>query len=390
MPTALRSMKLSMLSASNAIGLFRVLRNSRWRSAQLLILCYHGISIADEHEWAPGLYMTADMFAARLELLRRRHCTVLPLDEAVRRLYDGTLPPRSVVITFDDGNADFHARAWPVLKAFGHPATVYLTTYYSEVNVPVFPVAVSYVLWKGRGVERPLLTPSGRPIAIDTTSASARRRTQRELLLHAQDEHMSAGDKDRLVERLATSLSVDYGAIKRKRLLHVMNADEVREVAAAGIDVQLHSHRHRSPPTREPYRDEIAQNRERIVSLTGTRPRHFCYPSGVWQPAFAQWLEEEGVYSATTTEPGIASPRSDRYRLPRLLDHSELTPIEFDAWLTGLGALLPHRALGSHSVDQKGRLAVRPVGSAPRAIDAWRPGLGSEIQGVAHTAESGE
>jgi peptidoglycan/xylan/chitin deacetylase (PgdA/CDA1 family) len=375
-----------MLSASSAVGLFRVLRNSRWRSAQLLILCYHGISIDDEHEWAPGLYMTADMFAARLALLRRRQCTVLPLEEGVRRLYDGTLPPRSVVITFDDGNADFHARAWPVLKSFGHPATVYLTTYYSEVNVPVFPVAVSYVLWKGRGVERPLATP-GRAIAIDTTSESARRRTHRDLLRHAQDEGMSAADKDRLVERLAASLGVDYGAIKRKRLLHLMNEDEVREVAAGGIDVQLHSHRHRSPPTRELYRAEIAENRERIVPLTGTRPRHFCYPSGVWQPAFARWLEEEGVSSATTTEPGIASPRSDRYRLPRLLDHSELTPIEFDAWLTGLGALLPHRPLGTNSVDEKGRLAI---GAASPPVAGWHPGLGSEIQGVGHAAESGE
>jgi len=103
MASALRRIKLSMLDMSSAVGLFRLLRNSRWRGSQLLILCYHGISMDDEHEWAPGLYMTPETFAARLDQLRRSECTVLPLDEAVHRLYDGTLPPRSVALTFDDG-----------------------------------------------------------------------------------------------------------------------------------------------------------------------------------------------------------------------------------------------------------------------------------------------
>ena len=124
----LRPLKLSLLRASRTAGLFRLARNSRPRTQRLLILCYHGISIDDEHEWAPGLYMSQDAFASRLTLLQRGGYAVLPLDEAVRRLYDGTLPPRSVAITFDDGNFDFYSRAWPVLQAAGMPATVWSGT----------------------------------------------------------------------------------------------------------------------------------------------------------------------------------------------------------------------------------------------------------------------
>jgi peptidoglycan/xylan/chitin deacetylase (PgdA/CDA1 family) len=347
----LRTLKLSLLNVSRAAGAFRLVRNTRWRGEQLLIVGYHGVSIDDEHAWAPGLYMTADGLASRLELLRRRRCAVLPLEEAVRRLYDGTLPPRSVALTFDDGNFDFYSRAWPLLKAYQFPATVYLTTYYCETNLPVFPLVVSYMLWKRRGLEFSFPLSSHGDVRLDTRSADGRRRAQQTIVRFAQVEGMSAKEKDALAERLGDIVDADYAEIKRKRLMHIMNPEEVREVAAAGVDIQLHTHRHRSPPDEERYRAEIATNRERIVALTGETPRHFCYPSGVWMPRFSTWLGEEGLLSATTTEPGIASARLDRFRLPRLLDHSEMTPIEFDAWLCGLGALLPRRPVGSHAVE---------------------------------------
>ena len=126
----LATAKRSFLRASRRAGLFGLAARSRWRTQRLLILCYHGISIDDEHEWAPGLFMSPGDFEGRLRMLRDRKCNVLGLDDGIRRLYDGDLPPRSVVITFDDGTFDFHERAWPLLQAYEMPATVYLTTYY--------------------------------------------------------------------------------------------------------------------------------------------------------------------------------------------------------------------------------------------------------------------
>jgi peptidoglycan/xylan/chitin deacetylase (PgdA/CDA1 family) len=360
----LRTLKLSLLNVSRAAGAFRLFRNTRRRGEQLLIICYHGVSIEDEHEWRPGLYMTPDGFAGRLELLRRRRCAVLPLAEAVRRLYDGTLPPRSVVLTFDDGNFDFYSRVWPLLRAYQLPATVYLTTYYCETNLPVFPLVVSYLLWKRPGLEFSFPLSSQGDVRLDTRSADGRRRTEQALVRFAHVEGMSAKEKDALAERLANILDVDYAEIRRKRLMHIMNPQEVREIAAEGVDIQLHTHRHRSPPDEERYRAEIATNRERIVALTGAIPRHFCYPSGVWMPRFSNWLGDEGLLSATTCEPGMATARQDRFRLRRLLDHSEMTPVEFDAWLSGLGALLPRRSVGSHAVDADGRPLLEQLAGA--------------------------
>src|SRR5207249_6912137 len=124
---------------------------SSWRTRRLLILGYHGVSQDDEHMWNPALYMSQNALRHRMELLIQNNCSVLPLAEAVARLERNDLPPRAITITFDDGCYDFFTRAYPVIREFRFPVTVYQTSYYSSFNRPVFDVACSYVLWKGAG-----------------------------------------------------------------------------------------------------------------------------------------------------------------------------------------------------------------------------------------------
>jgi peptidoglycan/xylan/chitin deacetylase (PgdA/CDA1 family) len=72
----------------------------------------------------------------------------------------------------------------------------------------------------------------------------------------------------------------------------------VQEIARNGVDVQLHAHRHRTPEDEVLFREEIQENRSRIRELTATEPIQFCYPSGVYSPAFLPWLRTERVVSA--------------------------------------------------------------------------------------------
>src|SRR5215469_12342095 len=147
----LRQMKLATLQLLKSGGIFDLVASSRWRQQRLLILCYHGISLNDEHRWRPGLYMEPAVLEQRLETLKRGSYAVLPLGESLEQLRAGTLPPRSVAITFDDGAYDFYKQAFPLLKSYGFPVTVYQTTYYTDFQRPVFNLITSYMLWKKRG-----------------------------------------------------------------------------------------------------------------------------------------------------------------------------------------------------------------------------------------------
>ena len=143
-----RRMRHAGLAMFRAFGGLGLVAASAWRQRRVLILCYHGVSLDDEHEWDPELFVTPAFLRRRFEILRDNGYAVLPLDEAVTRCANCTLPPRSVVLTFDDGLSDFAQIVAPLLAEFGCPATVYVTTYYSEKRWPVPPPILSYLLWK--------------------------------------------------------------------------------------------------------------------------------------------------------------------------------------------------------------------------------------------------
>lgn len=335
-----RGLALSILKSSGAL---RRIADSRWRQQRLLILCYHGISIDDEHQWRPALFMSPARFEERLERLRRGGYAVLGLEEGVDRLYDGTLPPRSVVLTFDDGTYDFYERAFPLLGKFGFPATVYQRSDYSGRRLPVFRVTASYLLWKGRG-KRAELTLGAETVHVDTRTDAGRSRTQAEIIdfVHSSGR-LSQEHKDQVLTSLSAVLELDYEGIKRKRILQIMAPEEIQRIAESGIDVQLHTHHHRSPRQEEGYRSELRQNRAVIEPLTVRSADHFCYPSGRYGELFLPWLRREGIRSATTCVPGLAARDHHPLLLPRFIDTMQKTPLEFESWLTGAGDLLTPR-----------------------------------------------
>jgi peptidoglycan/xylan/chitin deacetylase (PgdA/CDA1 family) len=343
----LKKFKQATLASLKASGVFGLADRSRWRRGRLLILAYHGISLADEHEWDASLFMSPADFAARLRLMKRAGCAVLPLGEAVERLYAGDLPEKAVSITFDDGTHDFKERAYPLIAESGLPVTLYLTTFYSEFNRPVFNGVCSYLLWKGRGAALDLKPLTGRDASLDLSTAAARDEAARALREFAEQEKLDAGGKDALAARLARRLKVDYEELCARRLLHILTPDEVKALHDSGVDIQLHTHRHRAPLERALFLREVEDNRRRIREMTGADAEHFCYPSGVYDPRHLPWLEEAGVRTATTCDVGLASRASIPLLLPRLLDSSSLSAVEFEGWLTGVAAAMPRRRVAA-------------------------------------------
>jgi peptidoglycan/xylan/chitin deacetylase (PgdA/CDA1 family) len=342
--------KRRVLGASARLGLLNGVRDSAWRQRRLLILCYHSVSIEDEHQWSGTYSMSPALLESRFRMLRDGGYNVLPLDEAVRRLYDGTLPPRSVALTFDDGMYDFHARAWPLLQQFGFPATVYLTTYYSDYGKPIFGLLCSYVLWRAR-MRRPRPDVSslfGAATSWNLADAAGRARAHRDIMAFTAREQLSLPERSALAERLTDLLGDDYDAIRAKRILTVMTPEEAAEVARQGVDVELHTHRHRTPEDHALFLREIDDNRARIAKIRDGTPRHFCYPSGVYRDEFLPWLREAGVTTATTCDPGLASPRSEPLLLPRLVDTSFLTALDVEGWMTGMSAVYMPRKARAH------------------------------------------
>jgi peptidoglycan/xylan/chitin deacetylase (PgdA/CDA1 family) len=340
----LRYIRGGALRLLKSAGVFDLAKNSRWRSQRLLILCYHGIALEEEHKWIPSLYMHPDLFEQRLRALRTGKYAVLPLGEAVERLYRDDLPPKSVAITFDDGTYDFYAQAYPRLKDYGFPATVYQTTFYCDYRQPVFHLICSYMLWKRRGLVVKAAGVAGIREALDLRTPAGRGETLNHLVAFTKNEKLSEEQKNELAASLALALDLDYPDLVGKRILQLMRPEEISRLAAEGIDFQLHTHRHRTPLDERLFLREIQDNRRRLTEMIGgPATSHFCYPSGVYHLEFLPWLQKEGVISATTCEPSLASLGDSPLLLPRLVDTSGRSPLEFESWLTGVGCFTSRR-----------------------------------------------
>jgi len=97
-----------------------------------LILGYHAISSV----WNSQLAVSQALLREHVARLAARGYIGLTLSDAERRRADGNLPPRSVVITFDDGYAST-LRAAPILAEHGYPGTVFVVTSFVDAGEPL-------------------------------------------------------------------------------------------------------------------------------------------------------------------------------------------------------------------------------------------------------------
>lgn len=340
----LRQSRNAALAAARGVGAFRIAAQSRWRQRRLMVLCFHGVALDDEHEWS-ALYVSAAHLDRRLRQLRTLGCNVLPLGEALARRAANDLPPRAVALTFDDGSADFHTRAWPLLAREGTPAMLYQSTWYVDKPFPVFNPAVSYLLWKGRG-RRLILPWCGTEVVVPPrTDHPAFRALHDGVRAWVARNRLDAEAQTALLAELARRVDVPFESLLERRLLHLMSSAQLRDLDPALIDVQLHTHRHRTAATRDGFLQELEDNARvlRRVLGDGHDLAHFCYPSGEYNAQVVGWLREWGVRSATTCDTGIVHPDTDVLRLPRLVDSMQTPDEVFEAWMTGMAAFFPSR-----------------------------------------------
>lgn len=315
------------LHIMRALGFFWLARHITRRG--LRIICYHGFALADEYRYRSTLFVEGSFFRTRIEYLRRHGYPILRLSEAIEALDKDQLPPCATVITMDDGWSGVYTVGFPIIKELEIPVTVYVTTYYVENPMPVFTVTLSYLFWRTAEVEVRL--PRG--LGLFDLSSQAE---QAEKVAQLYGGSLPPVERLEFLKEMAVALDVSFTEIERQRLFRVMDRQQLHALADAGVDIQLHSHRHQWPLyDKQMVVSEIDENRRFLRQIVSQRLEHFCYPSGVYSPHQAEWLAELGVNSATTIEPGLNYSHTSRFALRRLVDGGRVSDIEFAAEMAG-------------------------------------------------------
>ena len=96
------------------------------QTAQVLIFCYH--RLVDKIRY-PGTEITPAAFEAEMKELKDKGITVISMQDLLAwKRGEKNIPPRCAVITFDDGWKSQYEVAWPIMKKYGYPFTLFIYT----------------------------------------------------------------------------------------------------------------------------------------------------------------------------------------------------------------------------------------------------------------------
>jgi peptidoglycan/xylan/chitin deacetylase (PgdA/CDA1 family) len=331
------TVKRLMLRACEMLGCFALAR--RLTRTRLRILCYHGFSIGDQHEFSPLLFLKVDTFARHLKMIQRMGIPVVSLDDGLALLKSDGVRHAETVITIDDGWKTTLTLAGEHLRDSGLPASLYVTSYYVGKPAAVFNVVVRYMLWRcaGQVIDVRSVHPQidGMIDLRNGNEDTVQRWTS------FADSALSWQERQQLLRALAPALGLEIDDVLAEGRFSLLDEQELATLRHQGVDIQLHTHRHRFPAADfAQVKREIDDNRAVLESIQRGPCDHFCYPSGLFSQNHPAWLRSLGVASATTCEPGLNDAATDPYLLRRYLAREDASDVELASELSGFSEIL--------------------------------------------------
>jgi peptidoglycan/xylan/chitin deacetylase (PgdA/CDA1 family) len=320
-------------------GLYRVRHRGR-----AVILAYHRVLRAkdlDESFIQPGMYVLEDVFEKQMRFLKDAF-EIVPLADLLARWRTGTWDRRAryCAITFDDGWLDNYLHAYPILRRYGIPATIFLPTAFIGTQARFWWDELTWLL------RRCWSTRQGGQRSEDLSRLLGR------YAWLAQLDGESTGERlDWIVEKFkdvpeqeicdwveATRCALDLKAPEQRALV---NWQEVAEMSGCGISFGSHSSTHRilTRLSREEIRKELRDSFDSLSQQPIRSIPVFCYPNGDYNRDVVEEVQQAGYQAAVSGRFGLErGVPDDVWGLKRIGVHNDVsrTPALFALRVSGL------------------------------------------------------
>jgi len=261
----------ALLARSGVLGSYERLRGRR---VYLTVLGYHRVLDIDPalYPYDEGLVSaTPEAFDGQMAYVRANF-DVLTLTEFDLALAGRRVPPRPLVITFDDGYRDNCTEALPILRRHGLRAVVYLTTGYVGGADLFWYEKLAYWL-KASDLPHIRFGADGAKLPLGGQRAATLDRIRTALKLADEHEH------DRLMAQLEEQCGREFD---QRDLVAILSWDEVRAMRAAGIEFGSHSasHLNLAAVSAQRLRREVEESKATIEARIGAPVVSLAYPIG--------------------------------------------------------------------------------------------------------------
>jgi len=278
----------------------------------LRVLTYHRVEWPEESSpLDPStLSGTPEAFAQQAEFLAENFCLVT-VEQVIEALGEREpLPPRAVLLTFDDAYRSFARHAWPVLRKLRIPTLLFVPTAFPGEPQRIFWWDALYYAVR-RCPDDALAEALARCGPIPWEKDRSRVYGQ----LVSRLEGRSFRGATQIIEQLQTAC--DEGPPGGQ----VLGWEELRQLKSEGLAIGLHTRTHpllhRLDP--EEARVEIAGARDDARRELHEYAPVFAYPGGGYNEDVVKLVESAGFEAAFTTCRGVnVVAKADRYRLRRI------------------------------------------------------------------------
>jgi peptidoglycan/xylan/chitin deacetylase (PgdA/CDA1 family) len=248
---------------------------------------------------------------------------VMPLSAAVDSLKAAKLPARAAVITFDDGYADNHDVALPILTKHDVTATFFIATgYLNGGRMWNDSVTESIRHFKQEILDLNALNLGCYPTGNDQQKCKAINQIIAKIKYLPPLVRQNTSEE---IERLTETLLPNN---------LMMTSDQVRNMRNAGMQIGAHTVNHPILACTEESiaQDEIKTSKADLEKLLGEEISLFAYPNGKPQedylPKHARMIEAAGFHAALSTAWGSANRDTDVFQIPRYTPWNK-TPLKF-------------------------------------------------------------
>jgi peptidoglycan/xylan/chitin deacetylase (PgdA/CDA1 family) len=328
----------SALHNAGALEAVMRLRRVSPLPSKLSILTYHHIAEDEkDYRFDPGVAdATPKQFRRQLELVAK-HGTPVTIADLVAALDGKPLPKNPVMITFDDGYKSCRDVALPILKSVGLPAVFFVATSFVNDRLLYWWERIALILSTAEIVRATITYPKQlEVITLDPSSLP---------MLSGLVKDTHGLDLERFLSELARAFDVEWNAETEADFSNemVMTWDDVRALAAAGMDVESHSRRHRVLQTLDEagLEDELAGSRRELEAQLGRPVQAIAYPVGrriAHLAPIRRAVEAAGykigftnMSGASRIWPGALGKvvRTDRFDVPRLATDRSMSDAMF-------------------------------------------------------------
>jgi peptidoglycan/xylan/chitin deacetylase (PgdA/CDA1 family) len=303
----------NLLRVSGAFAAFRLANRNK-----ALILMYHRFT---NHE--DGTATSARAFERQLQYLTT-HYHMVPLSQIAETIRQGkSLPPRLAAITIDDGYQDAYEIAFPLLRRYRVPATLFVVTDFIERKTWLWTDKLKFMTPRtsARWLEVSLNDSISRVELSDARSRQLAAAHINSLLKRESNQC-----KELAISKISDSLGVALPDAPPDEF-RPLGWDEVCELDRTGIEIGSHTVTHpiltRIDNQRLQY--ELCESKARLEAVLGRKVDLFCFPNGDYDRQVVREVEGVGYRCAVTTDYGLNDEAITPLLLRRIAAENDLS-----------------------------------------------------------------